>query len=126
METKRINLTGNRSLINNKAHIDENWEKFSKNNSPYLRDALVPHYLKEESKNVASNIVFDKEGNKYYVDNDKFFVNDEAVTDVSSTGFVKTDLEENTETGSLVPVSLSFICFFVPKNKALVLKPENG
>jgi hypothetical protein len=95
METKRINLTGNRSLINNKAHIDENWEKFSKNNSPYLRDALVPHYLKEESKNVASNIVFDKEGNKYYVDNDKFFVNDEAVADVSSTGFVKTDLEEN-------------------------------
>lgn len=95
METKRINLTGNRSLINNKAHIDENWEKFSKNNSPYLRDALVPHYLKEETKNVASNIVFDKEGNKYYVDNDKFFVNDEAVADVSSTGFIKTDLEEN-------------------------------
>lgn len=95
METKRINLTGNRSLINNKAHIDENWEKFSKNNSPYLRDALVPHYLKEESKNVASNIVFDKEGNKYYVDNDNFFVNDEAVGGVSSLGFKKTDLEEN-------------------------------
>ena len=77
METKRINLTGNRSLINNKAHIDENWEKFSKNNSPYLRDALVPHYLKEESKEVASNIVFDKEGNKYYCNDGNFFVNSE-------------------------------------------------
>ena len=43
METRRIDLKGNRSLINNKAHIDEAWQKFSKNNSPYLRDALVPH-----------------------------------------------------------------------------------
>ena len=95
METKRINLTGNRSLINNKAHIDENWEKFSKNNSPYLRDALVPHYLKEESKETASHIVFDKEGNKYYLSNDKFFVNDEAIAEVNSAGFSKIDLEED-------------------------------
>lgn len=95
METRRIDLKGNRSLINNKAHIDEAWQKFSKNNSPYLRDALVPHYLKLENKEIASNIVFDKKGNKYYVNNNNFYVNDESVASVSSTGFKKTDLNEN-------------------------------
>ena len=95
METRRIDLKGNRSLINNKAHIDEAWQKFSKNNSPYLRDALVPHYLKSENKEIASNIVFDKKGNKYYVNNNNFYINDESVVSVSSTGFKKTDLDEN-------------------------------
>lgn len=95
METRRIDLKGNRSLINNKAHIDEAWQKFSKNNSPYLRDALVPHYVKEENKNVDTNIVFDKDGNKYYCSENKFYVNDEAVADVSSQGFRKEDLQSN-------------------------------
>lgn len=94
METRRIDLKGNRSLINNKAHIDEAWQKFSKNNSPYLRDALVPHYVKEENKEIASNIVFDKKGNKYYVNDEHFFVNDEIFADVSSIGFHKIDLSE--------------------------------
>lgn len=93
METRRIDLKGNRSLINNKAHIDEAWQKFSKNNSPYLRDALVPHYVKEENKEIASNIVFDKKGNKYYCNEGSFFVNDEAVGNVNTQGFKKTDLE---------------------------------
>lgn len=93
METRRIDLKGNRSLINNKAHIDEAWQKFSKNNSPYLRDALVPHYVKEENKNVDTNVVFDKDGNKYYCSEGSFFVNDEAVGNVNTQGFKKTDLE---------------------------------
>ena len=95
--TVKINLNGNRSLIDNKAHIDENWEKFTKNNSPYLRDSLVPHYVKEVNKEIPTNIAFDSKGNKYYVNNNKFYINDEVFTDVSSNGFNVTDLEENYE-----------------------------
>jgi hypothetical protein len=95
--TVKINLNGNRSLIDNKAHIDENWEKFTKNNSPYLRDSLVPHYVKEVNKEIPTNIAFDSKGNKYYVNNNKFYINDEAFTDISSNGFNVTDLEENYE-----------------------------
>ena len=87
---KRILLTSDLNMSQNKARVDDAWNMFEDNNSPIFNDSLSPlFYTKYTSPNEK---VTDRDGNVYEIKEGGLFRNDTRLMNISDTKFTKTEI----------------------------------
>lgn len=87
---KRILLTSDLNMSQNKARVDDAWNMFEDNNSPIFNDSLSPlFYTKYTSPNEK---VTDRDGNVYEIKEGGLFRNDTRLMNITDTKFTKTEI----------------------------------
>lgn len=89
------------NLAKDRPHIDTSFQNWEKVNGPYLNSMIQPVWTKSDGRKT----VYSKNGNKFYVENNHLYMNDEVVespSDIISQKFVRNKLDTPSTTTAAI------------------------
>ena len=78
------------NLTQNEPKVYDNFKTVQENNAPFINEMLQPLW----KNTIEGDSVFDKYNNRYYISNGTLYKNDQVLTTVANTKFVKEDVTD--------------------------------
>ena len=95
-KANRVSFIGNGNnpplfnLSKNTPWVSTDFRSVEKNNAPFLNEMLQPLWL----ETINNDSVYDREGNRYYIENGNLYRNDKLINTVANKMFIKEDVTE--------------------------------